>query len=376
MDVSAVLEIRRGGETSKYHITEPLVTVGRSADNRLVLDDEQVSRHHAKLEWSQGVLSITDLGSRNGTQVNNTKIGPGLALSLKDGDQIVIGNSTLTTRLIPAVEKKPSPRVEERAAQPVTAQVIAQLKKIRYSRGMLLAAIAGVVVVIGAIVAGVLFSAQAEAEIKMEAGKCLMNITDTGIADIDSEIINIDQQWLEAGEKLVALDQVVTPAKIWLDHQETVSRPGSWDVKVVPEVLEQLKNERYQVTELGVIDYPGQIIPEIEVTDLSTNQTYDWKTLQPLQDQLASLKNTLEQRREAKIKDRNTAIETINNALKYAAAWKTEKINKTTYTISGVGLGWAGKLTDGSWTYYQDKGEMVPRDMQAKDLEAILSAHR
>ena len=44
--------------------------VGRAPDADVVVDDRQVSRKHATLRLASGVLSIEDLGSRNGTLVN------------------------------------------------------------------------------------------------------------------------------------------------------------------------------------------------------------------------------------------------------------------------------------------------------------------
>lgn len=50
------------------------VTIGRSADNRIVIDNKAVSAHHAKINFDGQKLIITDLGSRNGTLVNNEKV--------------------------------------------------------------------------------------------------------------------------------------------------------------------------------------------------------------------------------------------------------------------------------------------------------------
>ncbi|MGH2478011.1 MAG: FhaA domain-containing protein, partial [Candidatus Limnocylindrales bacterium] len=46
------------------------LTVGRSADNDLVLADSRVSRHHARIAGRRGTLVYSDLGSTNGSRVN------------------------------------------------------------------------------------------------------------------------------------------------------------------------------------------------------------------------------------------------------------------------------------------------------------------
>lgn len=63
--------------------------MGRSSSSSIVLDDINASRSHAELCLEpQGVWSITDLGSTNGTLVNGRRI---TAQTLTDGDRISIG---------------------------------------------------------------------------------------------------------------------------------------------------------------------------------------------------------------------------------------------------------------------------------------------
>ncbi|TKK89371.1 FHA domain-containing protein [Herbidospora galbida] len=74
------------------------VTLGRDAGAAaVVLDDGAVSRRHARLEWDDGQLALTDLGSSNGTFVNDTKITRCL---LGVGDRVRIGRYELTWAFI------------------------------------------------------------------------------------------------------------------------------------------------------------------------------------------------------------------------------------------------------------------------------------
>jgi hypothetical protein len=70
----------------------PPVTIGREEGNSVRLNDERVSRFHAKLQEDQGQLVITDLDSTNGTRVNGEAIQLRL---LRPGDRVAIGRSTL-----------------------------------------------------------------------------------------------------------------------------------------------------------------------------------------------------------------------------------------------------------------------------------------
>jgi len=65
--------------------------IGRDADNHIVLDDQAVSRCHALvLARADGVVLI-DLGSANGTFVNDVLAPPNEPTLLNDGDRITIG---------------------------------------------------------------------------------------------------------------------------------------------------------------------------------------------------------------------------------------------------------------------------------------------
>ncbi len=75
------------------------LTLGRSRACDVALEDDQVSRQHARIERRQGEIRIRDLGSRNGTRVNGRRITSDVALL--DGDRIQLGTSTAQLELEP-----------------------------------------------------------------------------------------------------------------------------------------------------------------------------------------------------------------------------------------------------------------------------------
>ena len=68
------------------------VTIGREEGNVLRLNDERVSRFHAKIQSDNGEIILTDLESTNGTRVNGNLIQ---IRRLRPGDRIGVGRSLL-----------------------------------------------------------------------------------------------------------------------------------------------------------------------------------------------------------------------------------------------------------------------------------------
>jgi pSer/pThr/pTyr-binding forkhead associated (FHA) protein len=91
----AALVIRAGGGRAgeSFTIEDDRVSIGRSPDAGVFLDDVTVSRNHALLVKRRDGLYIDDLGSLNGTYVNRRRIE---SHRLEDGDEIQIGKYKLS----------------------------------------------------------------------------------------------------------------------------------------------------------------------------------------------------------------------------------------------------------------------------------------
>lgn len=80
---------------AKRPLQEGTLRIGRAPDCELIIDDDAlVSRHHAELRVSGGQAVLRDLGSSNGTRVNDAAISG--ERPLQDGDRIGIGGQELT----------------------------------------------------------------------------------------------------------------------------------------------------------------------------------------------------------------------------------------------------------------------------------------
>ena len=72
--------------------------IGRDRDAVVWIDDESVSRRHARISIGKEGATIEDLGSKNGTYVGGKKIRGGRRLA--DRDVVKIGPATLTLRVL------------------------------------------------------------------------------------------------------------------------------------------------------------------------------------------------------------------------------------------------------------------------------------
>ena len=100
------LEIVEGTGAGRMVALAGPVTVGRAGDADLVLADELVSRHHARITPSGSGAVVEDLGSRNGTFVNGEAVpGP---TRLVPGDQLQLGVTLVELRSVTQIAERPS----------------------------------------------------------------------------------------------------------------------------------------------------------------------------------------------------------------------------------------------------------------------------
>ena len=125
-DNAAYLVIREGSKwTDVFRLLEgESVTIGRAPTNRVVVKDERCSRNHAEVFSSKGSWVLRDLESRNGTTVNNKRVGADHVLS--PGDIIRVGSACMA--YVDDLSKAfPDSGSVLRASQPITGSTDAGL---------------------------------------------------------------------------------------------------------------------------------------------------------------------------------------------------------------------------------------------------------
>ncbi|MBI3097767.1 MAG: FHA domain-containing protein, partial [Planctomycetes bacterium] len=86
----ARLRMIRGAVEEIFDLRGTVVSMGRSSENTILVEDKQSSRKHCQVEKTEeGDWKLVDLESRNGTKVNGAVVNQHL---LKDGDRIEIGD--------------------------------------------------------------------------------------------------------------------------------------------------------------------------------------------------------------------------------------------------------------------------------------------
>ena len=94
--VSAWLEI--GNRT--VALNQPFMTIGRTVENAIILEEDDVSRKHAQIKLKGGHYVLTDLNSANGTRVNGR---PVTECILRDGDEICLAAICMTFKMADAL---------------------------------------------------------------------------------------------------------------------------------------------------------------------------------------------------------------------------------------------------------------------------------
>jgi hypothetical protein len=136
-----------------------VLSIGREADNDVVVDAVQVSRYHARVHVQGSQLTIEDLGTSNGTKVNGVLVKRA-AFTL--GDRIQFGSYTLDTsrlaRFLPGAaappvilqRPAPAPSVPRPAERPAPAPNVAVMAPPEHrSRVGIAIAVAAVVISVG-----------------------------------------------------------------------------------------------------------------------------------------------------------------------------------------------------------------------------------
>lgn len=89
LERGAVLVVKKGPDAGeRFVLLKDETTLGRDPQSDIFLNDITVSRKHARVDRAGGGVTLTDVGSLNGTYVNGERVDE---VDLRNGDEIQIG---------------------------------------------------------------------------------------------------------------------------------------------------------------------------------------------------------------------------------------------------------------------------------------------
>jgi len=98
MPGAVVVEINSGGESENHSVSSRVTYIGRSQSNQIVLANQGISKHHAKITFADGEYQIEDLDSVNGTFVNGKRSNG--RSKIGSGDLIRLGSVLVKFQLV------------------------------------------------------------------------------------------------------------------------------------------------------------------------------------------------------------------------------------------------------------------------------------
>jgi serine/threonine protein kinase len=101
----------RGVVVSRGYLRSSGATIGSAADNVIVLESRDVSPHHARIDWDGVRITITDLGSRTSTFLNDERLLPQIPQEWTRGQQVRIGPYWIRVQM-PQLEDERAPVID------------------------------------------------------------------------------------------------------------------------------------------------------------------------------------------------------------------------------------------------------------------------
>lgn len=99
---ACLIIIRGTPQGHRFFLNQPEMTLGRDPAADITLNDQGISRKHAKIIKTENQVFLSDLGSSNGSSINDKKLEKGESRALAKEDMIKLGNTIL--KYLPAGE--------------------------------------------------------------------------------------------------------------------------------------------------------------------------------------------------------------------------------------------------------------------------------
>jgi len=92
-DVAMLVLVEGAERGRRWPLERERYVIGRESDSDIVVADRRISRQHAEIVWRDGRYFVRDLGSKNGTYLNQERLEA--VRLLKDGDELHVAMAAL-----------------------------------------------------------------------------------------------------------------------------------------------------------------------------------------------------------------------------------------------------------------------------------------
>lgn len=76
-------------------VYEKKIIIGRGSNHVLAIPDNSISRNHIEVNFKEGALFITDLGTSNGTKIEGQAIAPNSPTLYLESQTVILGQSEI-----------------------------------------------------------------------------------------------------------------------------------------------------------------------------------------------------------------------------------------------------------------------------------------
>jgi pSer/pThr/pTyr-binding forkhead associated (FHA) protein len=118
--------------------SSPFVTVGRSSDNKFIVNDDNVSRNHCRIRMlTPQIIEIEDLKSSNGTFADKNKLIPNKKYQFGSSVEIVLGKSNVLDlkRVFPSIQivqkRTPPPTLGNNSPKEITPEELEDFNELK-----------------------------------------------------------------------------------------------------------------------------------------------------------------------------------------------------------------------------------------------------
>jgi S-DNA-T family DNA segregation ATPase FtsK/SpoIIIE len=79
-------------------VYEKKIIIGRGTNHVLAIPDNSISRNHVEVVFREGVITVTDLGTSNGTKIDGELLPGNVPVPYREGQMLTLGQSEVAIR--------------------------------------------------------------------------------------------------------------------------------------------------------------------------------------------------------------------------------------------------------------------------------------